>query len=65
MPAFIGGDEHFGHVENVVFEILTDDAHARDEAFAQDFLHGPALGQRGPGHLLDFLGLAFVKALVH
>ncbi len=59
------GDEHLGHVQHVVLEILADDAHAGDEPVVQDFLDGPPLGEGVLGHLLDFLGLALVEALVH
>ena len=31
----------------------------------KNFLHGPALGEGVLGHLLNLLGLALVKALVH
>ena len=58
-------NQHLGHIKHVVFEILADDAHAGDQAFAQNFLNAPALGQRVAGHLLDLFGFAFVEALVH
>src|SRR6185437_17011975 len=55
----------FRHIKDVVFEILTNDAHPGDEAIRQNLRDWPAFGQRVFGHLLDLLGFAFVKALIH
>ena len=59
------GDQHLGHIQNVVLEIFADHAHAGDEALVEHLLHGAAFRQGVLGHLLDFLGIALVKALVH
>jgi hypothetical protein len=60
-----GGDEDFRDVENVIFKIFPNDAHAGDQAFGEHFLDAAAFRQRGASHRLDFLGFAFVKALIH
>ncbi len=59
------GNQHLGHVEDVVLEVLADDAHAGDEAVGQHFLDGRPSASASLRHLFDLFGLAFVEALVH
>jgi hypothetical protein len=48
-----------------VLEVLAHDAHARDQSIVEDFLDRTSLGEGVSGHLLDFVRLALVEALVH
>jgi hypothetical protein len=59
------GDENFRDVEDIVFEVFSNDAHAGDESFCKDLLKMPAFGKGVLGHLFDFFGFALIEALIH
>ena len=58
-------DQDFRNVEDVVLEILPDDAHAGDQSLIDDFLHGAAFGESFLREPVYLIGVSLVQVLIH
>jgi hypothetical protein len=65
-PAFhrIGGKQHFGHEQDAVAEVDTDDAHSLDQRVVQHLLGSPPARQEDVRGLHDLLAEPVVEVVV-
>ena len=61
----IGGQQHFGHEQNAVAEIVPHDGHACDQRFGQNVIGRPAAFQQNADRFFDLFAHPVIKIVHH
>ena len=61
----VGGQQHLGHEQDAVAEVDAHDAHPLHQGLVQHLVGGPAPVEQDSGALVDLLGQAVIKIVVH